>query len=383
MKRSLVFLFASFVCSVVCSALELPPVFTDHMVLQRDRPIPIWGTAEPSATITVIFGSQTKSTPVSPNGKWSVLLDAMPASSEPRVLAVSEIQKSEIKNLKFTDVLIGENWLCTGQSNMKFMLKQATGGADGIKASSNPNLRLLNFVGALRNGVTATNYFSTTGWQPSSPKTSADFSAIAWYFGDQLQRELRIPVGLIHNSVGGAPIEAFLSPAAQIPGRTDHWQTNTNYPKWCRERAAQELAKFRAAFHPYAPSALHEAGIAPLQPYAIRGVLWYQGESNATETPESPALDTAPYEQMFHALVTDWRHAWNDPHLPVYFPTLPSLNRDWQPFREMQTRLAAEIPNCGTIPTLDLGHPTDVHPPDKRPVAEHLAALALKKTYGR
>lgn len=383
MKRLLLSLFASLACVVAVRALELPPAFSDHMILQRDRAIPVWGTADAGSQITVTFGSQTKSATVKPDGSWSVQLDAMPASDSPRELAVSGNRKSEIKNLKFTDILVGEVWLCTGQSNMKFMLKQATGGADAIKGSSNPNLRLLNFVGTLRSGVAATNYFSTSGWQPSSPKTSADFSAIAWHFGDKLQRELGVPVGLIHNSVGGAPIEAFLPPAAQIAGRTQHWQTNTNYPRWCRERAAQELAKYRSTFHPYAPFALHEAGIAPLQPYALRGVLWYQGESNATETPESPALDTAPYEQMFRALVTDWRRAWNDPKLPVYFPTLPSLNRDWESFRKMQTKLAEEIPYCGTVPTLEFGHPTDVHPPNKRPVAERLADLALKKIYGR
>lgn len=375
--------------ALLASALEMPPVFSDHMVLQRGKPASVWGKAEAGAEVVVSFANQEKRTKADTSGCWRVSLDAMEAMASGAQLTIRENFKSQISDVKLSDVVVGEVWLCTGQSNMKFMLKQATGGADAIKASGNENLRLLNFNGALRPGVSAANYFNTKGWQVSSPQSSADFSAVAWFFGQKLQRDLSVPVGLIGNAVGGAPIEAFLpgttiADDVELKTRCAYWLENPVYPRWCRERAKQELTKFHGSgFHPYGPASLHEAGLAPLQPFAIRGVLWYQGESNATETPESPALDTAPYEKMFKLLVDDWRREWSDSKLPVYFVQLPTLNRDWGKFREMQARLAAEIPHCGMVATLDVGHPTDVHPPNKRPVGERLAGFAMTNTFGR
>lgn len=362
--------------------LELPPVFGDHMVLQRDHSIRVWGDDAPGTTVRVDFAGCAKSVRSDPTGRWAVELDPTPACSSGRVLSVVGTQ-----TIQLSDVLVGEVWLCTGQSNMRFMLRQATGGAEAIRQSGDTGLRLLNFTGTLKEGTTAQSYFSTSGWQPSSPASSPDFSAVAWFFGQGLRRELGVPIGLILNAVGGAPIESFLPPAvisadASCTQRTAGWTTNTAYPRWCRERAAQEMAKFRTpGFHPFAPSALHVAGLAPLQPFALRGILWYQGESNATDTPETPALDPAPYAHMFTALVNDWRRAWSQPDLPVCFVQLPALNRDWAAFRTMQAGLTNSLPHCGMVATLDLGHPTDVHPPNKKPVGERLAARVLRDVY--
>lgn len=370
-------------------ALELPPVFADRMVLQAGRPVPVWGTAKPGAEIAVRFAGQEKRAKADATGRWMVGLDAMGVAVSGAVLTVRGDFESQTPALTLHDVVVGEVWLCTGQSNMRFMLKQAAGGADAVRTSDNRQLRLLNFTGTLRRGVPAADYFHTAGWQFSSPQSAADFSAVAWFFGQKLQRELRVPVGLILNAVGGAPIEAFL-PEETIAGdvelatRCGAWLENPRYPGWCRARATQELAKLPGTtFHPFAPSALHRAGMAPLQPFGIRGVLWYQGESNATDTPESPALDPAPYAKMFRLLAGAWRRAWSDPRLPVLFVELPPLNRDWGRFRAMQAQLAAGIPDCGMVTTTDVGHPTDVHPPDKRPVGERLADLALTGVYGR
>ncbi len=378
-------LLAFFLCSAwSANAIELPPVFGNSMVLQRGQPVPVWGKAAAGAEICVSFAKQEKHATADSSGHWQVMLDSLEASAGGAMLTIREDSKSKISELKFSDVVVGEVWLCSGQSNMRFMLKQATGGAEEVRNSSAFNLRLLNFTGALKDGVTATNYFSTPGWQVCGPKTAADFSAVAYFFGKKLHRELGVPVGLIWNAVGGAPIEAFLpeqlfSNDAELRERTANWLGNQKYPHWCRERAKQESAKLRgASFHPFAPSALHEAGFAPVEPFAIRGVLWYQGESNATDTPESPALDPAPYEKMFRLLVTDWRKTWNNPSMPVYFVQLPSLNRDWGKFREVQAKLADEIPNCGMAVTFDLGEPTNVHPPNKKPVGERLAELAVR-----
>lgn len=387
--RGAVALLVHSVLSAACFALELPPVFSDRMVLQAGRPAPVWGTAKPGTEIAVSFAGQEKRAKADAAGRWKVELDAMEVAASGAVLTVRGEFESRAAALTLHDVVVGEVWLCTGQSNMRFMLKQATGGADAVRTSDNRQLRLLNFTGTLRRGVSAADYFRTVGWQVSSPHSAADFSAVAWFFGRRVQRELQVPVGLILNAVGGAPIEAFLpeetiAADAELTARCDAWLDNPRYPGWCRARATQELAKFPGTtFHPFAPSALHRAGMAPLQPFGIRGVLWYQGESNATDTPESPALDPAPYAKMFRLLAGEWRRAWSDPRLPVLFVELPPLNRDWGRFRAMQAQLAAGIPDCGMVTTVDVGHPTDVHPPDKRPVGERLAGLALTGAYGR
>jgi sialate O-acetylesterase len=278
----------------------------------------------------------------------------------------------------FTNVVVGEVWLCTGQSNMRWMLKQTTDAAGA--GDPDPELRLLNFVPDYKASTTASNYFRCAGWQSARPATAADFSAVGMHFGRMLRRELGVPVGLVLNAVGGAPIEAFLPDLR----RGAAWLGDTNYPGWCRERARQEMTSAKNnGFHIFGPAALHDAGFASLQPYALRGVLWYQGESNASDTPEQKARDPAPYARMFTGLVRDWRAAWKDPQLAVLTVQLPGLNREWAAFREMQAQVARSIPAVGMAVTIDLGHPTDVHPRNKRTVGERLARIALAGPYGR
>lgn len=386
LKTFRVFLFVLMPVSLARAEPRPAGVFTDNMVLQCGVAVPVWGTAGAGEDVSVSFAGQEKKATAGADGRWRLQLDPLDASETPRDLGL-RFQASGLR-FQFTNVLVGEVWLASGQSNMRFPLKQATGGAEETGRSADPGLRLLNLAGSLRAGVAASNYFSTGGWQICGPAGAGDFSAVAYFFGRKLRRELGVPVGLVLNAVGGAPVEAFLPERLRradrdLGARTENWLENPAYPQWCRERAKQELAGLpKPGFHPFAPSALHDAGLAPIQPFAIRGVVWYQGESNATGTPDGPALDPAPYARMFRLLVADWRSAWNSPDLPVVFAQLPGLNRDWVPFREMQAQLAREIPNCGMAVTIDTGHPQDVHPPDKKPVGERLALCAMKIAYG-
>lgn len=355
-------------------ALELPPVFSDQMVLQADRPVRVWGRAQPGEAVSVTLADATAQTKAGADGAWAVELAARKASSAALQFDVS----TPAARRAFTNVVVGEVWLCTGQSNMRWMLKQTTDGAGA--GDADPELRLLNFVPDYKTATTASNYFRCAGWQCARPATAAEFSAVGMHFGRMLRRELGVPVGLVLNAVGGAPIEAFLPDLS----RDARWLADTNYPAWCRERARQEMTSAKnSGFHIFAPAALHDAGFASLQPYPLRGVLWYQGESNASDTPDQQARDPAPYARMFTELVQDWRKAWKDPQLAVLTVQLPGLNREWPAFREMQAQVARSIPGVGMAVTIDLGHPTDVHPKNKRPVGERLARIALADTYGR
>lgn len=379
------------------SAVQLPPVFGDHMVLQRDLPVCIWGTAKLGEVVPVRFGDQSREARSDEHGCWSASFDAMPACATGRDLIAGD--------RKFSDVVVGDVWLCSGQSNMRFMLSQATGGAKDIAAAGNALLRLIDFTGVdYRKGklardqaraITTSNYFKTAGWRQSSPESAATFSAVAFYFGRKLQRDLGVPVGLIHNAVGGAPIESFLPGDAMdndpaLRPLRQHWLANEAYPKWCRERAQQEMGitsdasdEF-ASRHPYAPGFLAAAGFDPLTKFQLRGVVWYQGESNATEGgfPTTPAADIGPNEYKIKKLIESWRQRWGRADLPFLMVQLPGLNRDWASFREMQAKIVREVTNCAMTVTIDVGYPTDVHPPNKLPVGERLALLAEKKVFG-
>lgn len=365
---------------------QLGKPFGSHMVLQRDKPVPVFGQAAPGAVVKVVFAGQERTSQADKLGKWSVTLGAMSANSLPQELVV----RSGSHTITLGDVLVGEVWLCAGQSNMRWMLQQSKGAKQAIDAASNLNIRLLDFTGTLYpkkkryplgtlRRVGADNYYETQGWTRCSPETAATFSAVAYYFGDKLQNTLEVPIGLIHNAVGGVPMESYI-PTANSSG----WLDDANMPAWCRERGRDNLAAWLekrvlpAPHHPFEPGFLFDAGMRPLVPMALRGFLWYQGESNATASGAgSPAIDPAANKKKFVSLINAWRKAWDDPKLPFYFVQLPGLNRDWPLFREMQLEVSQEVPHTGMVVAIDVGHPTNVHPADKRPVGERLAQLAL------
>lgn len=385
------------------AALELALPFTDHAVLQAGEPIPVWGTTIPGGEVTVRLGERMRRTTASAEGVWQVDFEAVGPSAEGiRLLVESGGDRLERKDLVF-----GEVWIATGQSNMRWMLKDCEGGKDELKNGSDAMLRVFNFQGRLHPGgarfsreflsqIDESNYYETKGWQRASSKSLADFSGVGYFFAKKLRKELRVPVGVIHLGVGGSPIEAHLPKSAflrdeQLKGLLHEWWTNPDYPRWCRQRAALNLTEWfkdpiqgRTPPHPFAPTFLWNSGVQPLLPYPVKGVLWYQGESNATLSGGSGApASKVVNRRKFDALIQSWRRAWRKEELPIYFVQLPGLNRSWPIFREMQLEASRGNENVGMAVTIDLGHPTNVHPIKKRPVGDRLARLALTGTYGR
>jgi sialate O-acetylesterase len=400
--------------------VELAPVFGDNMVLQRDLPVPVWGRTQPGGQITVEFAGQKQAAKADASGHWRVTLEPLLASHEPRTLAVTDTSRPAHPALCLTNILVGEVWLAAGQSNMEWPLAQEAHAAMELPAATNARLRLLNLTFAGQHfyarpfgsnelaRMTPDKFYSGT-WQACSPASARPFSAIAYYFAQAVQRELDVPVGVIHLAVGvihlavgGSPAEAWIRRAA-LAGETalqpivaGNWLTNAALDGWCRERGGQNLAAALEAGwpvpgddlgpnHPFKPGFLWDAGPARLGPFALRGVLWYQGESNSLEP-----WRVAQHEKLFPLLVRDWRVQWGRPRLPFLYCQLSSISTNagykagcWPEFRDQQRRFLDVIPDTAMAVTSDLGHPTDVHPRNKREVGRRLALAVLARVYGR
>lgn len=375
----------------VDAEVRLPTVFGDHMVLQRNQPLPIWGWAAPGESITVAFEKETRRTTADSDGKWLVRFAPQQATTQPLTLTVKGTN-----TITLTDILIGEVWLCSGQSNMHWPLKKAANGETEIASASLPNLRLLNLRGnpypdnrefdEQELASCTPEKYLTGSWAVAAPQSAAEFSAVAFYFGRELLDTLNVPIGLIHNAIGGTPTEAWISehtlqndPA--LKPLLTNWFSNELIHSFCRERASVNLRRGPStARHPYQPGFMYEAGIAPLIPFALRGVIWYQGESNAH--------NVALHDKLFPALITEWRRAWGQGDFPFLFVQLPNMGTErgyaaqlWPEFRESQAR-ALRIAKTGMAVTIDIGDPADVHPRNKRDVGHRLALLARARVYG-
>jgi sialate O-acetylesterase len=303
---------------------------------------------------------------------------------------------------------VGEVWIAAGQSNMELPLKMCWGGKEEIARADNPNLRLLDRQRSIARGKAilkeseleycTPERFYKGEWNISSPESAAEFSGVAWFFGKQIQRELGVPVGIIHVAIGGAPCEAFISEPALLknplllPEVADNgcWLDNPAIPEWVRGRARLQLTNWLEhpkgvmPGHPFQPTFLYRAAIQPLEQFPVRGVIWYQGESNATATDGMKAMPKNWARAGFETLVRDWRRQFGQGDLPFYFVQLPNFGKhNWMAFREMQLEVSKEVPNTGMAVAIDVGDPKNVHPKNKRPVGDRLARLALAKTYGK
>lgn len=367
--------------------LKLSPLFSDKMVLQRNVAIPLAGSANSGEQITVRIGKQTRRTTVADNGVWRIELDPMEAGG-PYTLTV----ESSTQKLSFRDVLVGEVWLCSGQSNMKFSVKQSAE-RDELQAhaATNPSIRIFNqtprwettakaWDSTVMEEVNQLNYFRPSAWQKANREYVDNCSAVAYAFAKELYDSLQIPIGIIHNSVGGSPIESWIDRTTlefTFPRILYNWQSNDHIMPWVRERALLNI-KHRGSTHqrhPYEPSYLFESAIKPLKSYPIQGVIWYQGESNAH--------NVELHEQLFPLLVDSWRRTWSR-ELPFFYVQLSSINRpSWPHFRDSQRRLLSSRPHLGMAVSSDRGDSIDVHPTRKLEVGRRLARLALSNTYQR
>ena len=366
--------------------LQMSDLFTDNMVLQHGQTLAIQGKADAGQKITVSIAGQKKITVAASNGKWMVFLDPLKAGGPYTLTVTADKQK-----LMYHNVLAGEVWLCSGQSNMEFCLSWSATGKRDIPQAANDQIRLFDMKARWRTDEVEWNasvldslnqlqYFTDTSWTICSPETAGRFSAIAYYFGKMLQDSLQVPVGLICNAIGGSPTEAWVDRRIleyEFPAILRNWTKNDFIQDWVRGRAALNVKKSSYKFqrHPYEPCYLYESGILPLQQYPIKGVLWYQGESNAH--------NKDAHEKLFKLLVQSWRKNWNNESMPFYFVQLSSLNRpSWPWFRDSQRRLMNEIEHTGMAVCTDRGDSLDVHPTRKQEVGERLAFWALNKTYG-
>lgn len=379
----------------------LPDVISQAMVIQRDRPISIWGQADPGEAVTVRFAGQSKQAVASSDGKWMVKLDAVHASATPVTMAISGKNSIELK-----DILVGEVWLVAGQSNMQRLLSETANGDAAIAAANHPQIRLFNVSRQIafkhQQGPLAT-------WQACSPESVKQFSAAGYYFGVELQQALNVPIGLINSSYGGSqaeawtPVEYLLASADLKPTveRTKIWDEERSRVKvqyeeqlnqWRADSEKAKAAGARPQPSPAVPDALREyriassiynGMIAPLIPFTIRGAFWYQGESNEARAEQ--------YGILLPTMIRAWRERWGEGDFPFGIIQLPNYrdvkdepaDEPWSFVREAQRLTALSTTSTGLIVTIDIGEARDIHPKNKLDVGKRMARWALAEVYGR
>ena len=407
MKATLTLLSALFLASLLpltAAELKLASVLADHMVLQRDKPVAVWGWADAGAEVTVEFAAQKKTSKADAHGKWLVKLDPMPASDQPRDLLISSNHQSKIIHHKCSDVLVGEVWLGSGQSNMA-MTVAGCYHFDAEKAAA--KFPLIRHYRESSGPAEKPQAEGKGAWQLCTPDTVGGFSAALYFFGREIHKEVGVPVGLINTSVGGTPIESWV--AAEV--QSSDPDTKANYdtrleahrkfdPAQAPALHQKQLAIWKAASEkakangtpfvtpppkdPLAmwklkggPSGLFNGKVVNLVPYTLRGMLWYQGEGNASSNP-------GLYHKQLTQLVTSWRTLWNDevPFAWVQLPNYTAPGEGWPRVRESMLKTLA-LPKTGMAITIDLGDAKDIHPKNKQDVGKRLSYWALGTVYGK
>ncbi len=368
--------------------LQVAPVFGSHMVLQQGLEVPVWGMADPGDKITVKFQDKESTTTADDRGRWLVKLPKMEAA--PKQKGTELVVAGQKKTVTFTDVLLGEVWLCSGQSNMQWNMGQSDA-EDDIKSADLPDIRHRGNGGS---------------WTVCSPKSVSGFTAVGFYFARKVHKETGLPIGLLDNAIGGTAIEPWLAPGsyekvAELRPMLDAEEARIGqYNKqialhldkvedWVKTTRQALAAKKNAPpppllpLYPVAPfSHLYRGFTEPLRPYAVRGMLWYQGESNGHEGDI--------YFHKMKALIDGQRKVWGQ-DFSVYVVQLPQIGGPstnpeggdgWARLRVAQSKCST-IPNTGVAVTIDVGDPNDIHPRNKKDVGERLALWALAKDYGK
>lgn len=364
--------------------LKLPAVYQSGMVLQRNRPLTFHGKADAGSRITLTLDNRTYHATTNNRGKWSITTAPIVTGPE-YTLSISDGKET----VTLTDILAGEVWLATGQSNMELTLRASTGGKELIAASADDGLRIYNQKEIARTDnvlwsdsicdlMDHLKHFRPAKWEKIGPANAGNFSAVAYNFARALRDSLQVPVGIICNAVGGSPIESWIDVNTleeKMPEVLVNWRKNDYLMPWVQQRVGENIGNRPAGRHPYEPSYLYAAALRELEGLPIAGAIWYQGESNG----HNPYL----YKQLFPLLAESWRKAFASDSMPIYFVQLSSINRSsWPEFRNMQRELSRSVPHTGMAVTHDVGDSLDVHPRDKRPVGNRLARLALNRTYG-
>jgi sialate O-acetylesterase len=356
--------------------IRLPSIFSDHAVLQRDMKVPVWGWAEPGSEVHVAIAGQTQKATADDKGKWRVTLEPLSVSDAPLKLVV----ESGDDRLERNDILVGEVWLCSGQSNMEWPVEDTWNADLVIPAANHATLRLVRVKG--QGSQTPVEDFEG-GWRVCSPETVKNFSAVGYHFGRELQQHLGVPIGLVDNSWGGSACEAWI--------RRDRLEGNPLYEKqltdWDKIAAEYEKTKDPKQRDRLAgnqrPANLYHARLGPILGFAIRGAIWYQGESNAGRAFQ--------YREMFPLMIQNWREDWGQGDFPFYWVQLADFMAEkpqsgesaWAELREAQTMTQDRLANTGQAVIIDIGEGADIHPRNKAEVAKRLARWALARDYGR
>jgi sialate O-acetylesterase len=379
--------------AVVRTQLTLPRVFSDNMVLQRDRPVPVWGWAPSGEKVTVAFAGQTKTATADTEGKWTVTLDPLPGCKEGRELTVTSTlnpppstPNPAPSTLRIQNVLVGEVWLCSGQSNMEWLLSKALNAEAEIAAADHPLIR--HFRGSNKPSLEKLDDYANGGWAVCSPKTAGNFTAAGYFFAIKLAKELDLPIGLLNATEGSSSIDRWICPEGvrQFPDSKEMADMLKRVEDIKAEASSgpADPAKFKQKVF-LAPISNYNKLVSPLVPYGIRGVIWYQGESGATV----PTMK---------ALVGGWREIWKQGDFPFYYVQIagfygkdkasdqanlnPEKPSGYAGIREVQLQ-ALSINNSGMAVAIDIGEETNIHPSNKQDVGDRLARWALAKDYGK
>ena len=388
----------------VSAEVTLPKILTSHMVVQRDLPVHVWGLAAPGEAVSASFRGETRSTKAGQLGRWSVYLSPgaaggpfqLTVTGSPAV-AGGDAVEPVAETIKLDDVLVGDVWVASGQSNMEFEMHKAATADEDLPHAANARIRLLMVK---RRAVEfPQDDADTEGWTVSTPETAKDFSAVAWYFAREIESREHVPVGVIDSTWGGTVAEAwtrmaalgadaalaplFVSWGKMTEHESDAMLTGKEEQQQREEAKAQGKPEPQFPWHPqlssWGPGMLYNGMIAPLTPFPIRGVIWYQGESNS-------ALVRAPlYNRIFRALIEDWRRQWGVGDFPFLYVQISNFSsnatEDWAALREQQLK-TLELRNTAMAVTIDIGNPDNVHPTDKVDVGLRLARAARALSYG-
>jgi len=381
--------------------VTLPRVLSNHMVVQRDLPVHVWGTAAPGEGVAASFRGESRGVTTDQRGHWSIYLKPG-AAGGPFELTVKGTPPlggtaATVETITLTDVLVGDVWLASGQSNMEFAMRQAETAAADLPQAGNDQIRLL--MVAKKASEYPLDDVGTQGWEASTPATARDFSAVAWYFAREIGAHEHVPLGVIDSTWGGTVADTWTREAAlgadaalapvfvqwgkMTEGETDALARDKDEQRQIAEAKAAGKPAPQFPWHPmllsWGPGMLWNGMIAPLTPLPIRGVIWYQGESNS-------ALARAPlYGRVFGTMIEDWRREWGLGDFPFLFVQISNFKsgpgEDWAELREQQLK-TLKLRNTAMAVTIDIGNPDNVHPTDKVDVGHRLALAAQSLSYG-
>lgn len=396
------FLLGFLCCVSVSAQMTLPRTLSSHMVIQRDLPVHVWGMAAPGEPVSVNFRGETRTAVAGALGRWSVYLPPGSAGGPFRLTATGTAEGGNVAvkpadTITLDDVLVGDVWVASGQSNMEFEMRKAATAAVDLPQATNDQIRPL--MVKTRASEHAQDDIDTEGWAASTPETARDFSAVGWYFAREIAQREHVPVGIIDSSWGGTVAESWTRMAAlgqdaalaplfvswgKMTDRESDALLEDGYRDRLRAEAkAQGKPEPQFPWHPpllsWSPGMIYNGMIAPLTPLPIRGVIWYQGESNS-------ALERAPlYNRLFRTLIEDWRRQWGVGDFPFLYVQISNFKstplEDWETLREQQLK-TLEVNNTAMAVTIDIGDPDNVHPTDKLDVGLRLALAARALSCG-